>query len=153
MNFEKISFRTNDKERQLFARLNQRYKCRSITSLMHKFLQEIDDKQLFVGNSKASVMPDMSDGIDFNSYVAEVQTAKPEKPINPNRMLAAKKDINSILNELEKQLENIPIGPDQPKEESKPLDAFEWFMKELDFLARFRDAMHRSSPYIRKVQT
>ena len=149
MNFEKISFRTNEKERQLFARLNQRYKSRSITSLMHKFLQEIDDKQLFVGNSKASTMPDIFDGIDFNSYEADEQTASSKKPINSNRKLVPRKEIDSILD----GLENILIGPDQPKESSKPLDAFEWLLKELEFFERFRDAVHRSSPYIRKVQT
>ena len=146
MNFEKISFRTNEKERQLFARLNQRYKCRSITPLMHTLLQEIDDKKLFVGNKEASLMPDEFDGIDFDSYGTKEQIAEHGKPLASNRTFASKKEIDSILS----GLENISIEPDEPKE-SKPFDAFEGFLKDLEFMERFRDTVHRSSPFIRRV--
>lgn len=147
MNFEKISFRTNEKERQLFTRLNQRYKCRSITSLMHKFFQEIDNKQPFAGNKEASLMPDIFDGIDFDSYGTKEQIAEHGIPIASNRSFASKKELDSIL----RGLENISIEPDEPKEESKPFDAFEGFLKDLEFMERFRDTVHRSSPFIRRV--
>ena len=53
MNFDRISFRTSPEQRAFLERLNQRYRCRTITGLMRKILDEVMEKQAFILGEKS----------------------------------------------------------------------------------------------------
>lgn len=143
MNIERISFRTTTKERQLLARLNQRYKSRTVTSLFHKLLQDIDDKRLLADHAENPKIPDIFSDIDFDSYMAKEQTAEPENPLLSNPMPAAQKETSYFQRELEK----MRIAANNEKVEEKRYDAVDDLLKELADLEKLRDAFRRASPY------
>jgi hypothetical protein len=90
MYFAKLSFRTNRKERELLSRLNERYKCRSITAFMHWLLQEIDDTKPSV-HQPVTKIPDMFGDLDFGLSSVK-QEAKPEKPVTREPISSSQKE-------------------------------------------------------------
>lgn len=145
MKFERVSFRTTEKERQLLVKLNQRYKCRTVTSFMHKLLQEIDDKHLLVDHTETPKVSDMFGDFDFDLTSVKGQTAESEKPKTPNPTLEAQNETDPFYRELER----MRMASNREKEEKRPT-LTEQLIKEFEDLERFRDALNRSLPSARK---
>ena len=142
MKFERVSFRTTEKERQLLVRLNQRYKCRTVTSFMHKLFQEIDDKQLLQDHTETAKIPDMFGDMDFGLSSVKEQ-ARPDKPTTPDAVPSAQKETDPLLRQIQEY-----YASRHAKEESKPhSDLLDDIVKDLANLERLRDAFRRASPY------
>jgi hypothetical protein len=63
MNYDKISFRPNEEQQAFLERLNQRYRCRTVTDLMRKLLDEIMTKENSLqGHSGVSISKNLRTG-------------------------------------------------------------------------------------------
>lgn len=74
MNFEKVSFRTRKEEQTFLEDLNKRFKCKSLTELMHKLLQFC-----MKGDFSQIASPNVFGDIDFTPKVSEKQEKSAQK--------------------------------------------------------------------------
>lgn len=148
MNFEKISFRTTEKERQLLERLNKRYRSRTVTSFMHRLFQELEEKQLEDNKPASQKIPDVFGDINFGLTSIKEQ-AKPEKLEPLEVKPSAQQESDPFMRYLEM---NRMAAANEEKQEHRP-DIFQQLIQDFDNLAKLKDAMLRASPYIRNVHT
>jgi hypothetical protein len=77
MNFDRISFRTTPEQRAFLERINHRYRCRTITGLMRKLLDEIMAKEAVLFDGK----PVVQDSLDLTIPLAS------DRKINDDRLV------------------------------------------------------------------
>lgn len=137
MNFERISFRTNEQERLILSRLNQRYKCKTVTSFMHKLLREVIEKGFLEGKYTKNVMGD-SRGLTLDEKDPEVQRLTQE--------------VDRLIPMMPEFDEPEPLGartvpkPAEAQETQPRYDALERFMKDLADMERLKNAVYRTLP-------
>lgn len=144
MNFERISFRTNEKERQLLAQLNERYRCKTVTSLMHKFLEEAASNGL-VENNQSNAAKIFGDMDIMNISPLKPHPSKEDSPQTENPAASRSLIDPSLITTF--NLKSSFQGNETKKEvEEKSYDPYEEFLKEVYDLERLKQAIERTIP-------
>jgi len=135
MNLDRISFRTNEKERQLLTRLNQQYKCKTATQLMHMLFNEIENKTFLNTNPPhdANIFGDLND--------------QPKKP-GAEGTMTPEQELDRLFPEM--MIPNNPMFSNESKveeEKDRRNDQLDMLIEHCRKLESLKNAMNRTLPY------